>query len=66
MLHTNTWVDNERIVDLGHGLGAAVVDALDVGLGGVQLLVLAGFTGEEDQAAAVSLETGNVGGEGFL
>lgn len=66
MSQAGTSLDSESRVDLGDGLGGAVGDGLDVGLGRIQLLVLTGLSGEEDEACLVGLQSGNVGGEGLL
>ena len=47
------------------GIGVLGV-VLDVLLGSVEGLVLAGFAWEQDQAGLVGLEAGDVEGEGFL
>ena len=63
---TSASLDGERRANLGDSLGRSVLDSLDVALGRVELLVLARFAGEEDQAGLVGLQAVNVGGEGFL
>lgn len=66
MSQTCTGSNAEGTADLRHQLGGTVGGGLDVRLGRVEFLVLAGFAGEEDEAGFVGLESFNVCGEGFL
>ncbi len=65
MLETDTAVDGDGRGDLLDDL-ALVLRHLDVLGGAVELLVLAGLSGEQDQAGFVGLEAGDIGGQGFL
>jgi len=55
MSQTCTCGHSERTLDLRDELGRAVSRTLNVRFGGVQFLVLAGFTWEEDEAGLVGL-----------
>ncbi len=50
---------------LPHDLVLALLVSLKFFLGGVVLLVLAGFAGEENEALAVGFEACDIGTEGF-
>ena len=60
VLEAEAGVDGQ---DGGEALDAVLVRALDVVLAAVEVFVLAGAAGEEDQARAVGLEAGDVEGE---
>ena len=64
MLQSNTSIDRQHGTQLPENL--VLRGVLDVGLRGVEFLVLAGFAGEEDQAGLVGFEAGDVEREGFF
>ena len=66
MLYARHGIDRDHTVHKARARVGVFGMVLDVLLGGIEGLVLAGFAREEDQTGLVGLEAGDVESEGFL